>query len=90
MSQLDKLDFKMNRVGGCVTGLAYRSRLVGTGQWRGAEPTPALEWGEAEQAMWLAAVKLELKLVKERMQGKVRKQRKEATVGYIKKAPSAL
>ncbi len=35
--------------------------------------------------MWLAAVKMELKMVKERMQGKVRKQRKEAIVGYIKK-----
>ncbi len=34
---------------------------------------------------WLATVKLELKLVKERMQGKVRKQRKEAIEGFIKK-----
>ncbi len=50
----------------------------------GGGPTPGLEWGEAEQAVWLAAVKVELKLVKERMQGKVRKQRKEAIVGYIK------
>ncbi len=85
VSQLDKLDFKMNRVGGWAKGLKYRSRLVSTGQWRGVEPTPLLQWGEAEQALWLDAVKLELKMVKERMQGKVRKQRKEAIVGYIKK-----
>ena len=85
VSQLDKLDLKMNRASGWASGLAYRARLVSTGQWRGEEPTPGLEWGEAEQVAWLAAVKGELKLVKERMQGKVRKQRKEAIVGYIKK-----
>ncbi len=85
VSQLDKLDFKMNRAGGWASGLAYRARLVGTGQRRGEESTPGLEWGEAEQAVWLAAVKGELKLVKERIQGKVRKQRKEAIAGYIKK-----
>ncbi len=49
VSQLDKLTFKMGRGGGWVKGLEYRSRLVSTGQWRGAEPTPSLDWGEDEQ-----------------------------------------
>ncbi len=44
-----------------------------------------LEWGDDEQLAWLATVKLELKTVKETIQGKVRKQRKEAIEGYIKK-----
>ncbi len=50
VSQLDKLTFKMGRGGGWVKGLEYRSRLVSTGQWRGAEPTPSLASGNDEQA----------------------------------------
>jgi hypothetical protein len=85
VSQLDKMDFKMSRGGGWAKRLEYRSRLVTSGQWRGEELAPSPEWGEAEQVAWLATVKLELKTVKERMQGKVRKQRKEAIEGYIRK-----
>jgi hypothetical protein len=44
VSQLDKLTFKMGRGGGWAKGLEYRSRLVSTGLWRGAELTPSLEW----------------------------------------------
>ncbi len=69
------------------TGLAWLAR---GSAWRGSELTPVLEWGEDEQLAWLASVKLELKLVKERMQGEVRKQRKEAIKWYIKKTPCAL
>ena len=53
VSQLDKLTFKMGRGGGWAKGLEYRSRLVGTGQWRGTEPAPVLKWGELRTSNWL-------------------------------------
>jgi hypothetical protein len=49
VGQLDKMAFKMGRVGGWVTGLAYRTRLVRLGIWKGTEPTPSAAWEPAAQ-----------------------------------------
>ncbi len=56
--------------------------MISTGQRRGAELTTSLNLGKSELVAWLATVKLELKTVKKRIQGKVRK---EAIEGYTKK-----
>ena len=77
VSQLDKIEFKMSRGGGWATGLDYRTRLVRLGIWKGTEPTPSAGWDGPAQETWLALVKAELKKVKDRMQGKVRKGRKK-------------
>jgi hypothetical protein len=77
IGQLDRMAFKMGRGGGWVTGLAYRTRLVRLGIWKGTEPTPSAAWETPAQEVWLALVEAELKKTKDRMQGKVRKGRKK-------------
>ena len=49
VSQYDKMDFKMRRVGGWEAGREYRAKLVRLAQWRGKEEAPLEEWTIVEQ-----------------------------------------